>query len=97
MSEAVRATECTRHGLPWQPTGDWYQPYYVARCSHYGRRFVVDIRNAESGFVIVDYVEDLPDGDVLVEAHSPASEDVGTCWDRLVARMLADDPPQPES
>lgn len=92
-----RISECRRHGIPTVPTTG--VPYYVARCAHFGERFVVQINANDSGFIIVDYVEDLPDGDVLVEGHYPGlfDEELDELWQELTARMLANDPPRREA
>lgn len=94
---AVSPVECGRHGFPWAPSGRRSEPWYVVRCSHCGPRFVVHLRDHETGFNIVDYVEDLASGDVLVEdVDGLGDDDSAKAFDRLVARMLAGEPPQPE-
>lgn len=84
--------ECTRHGFTHEPTNNPHQPYYVERCSHIGSRFVVQIRSQFSGFVMVDYVEDVPGGDMVIEAHEPTDADA--TWDWLNQRMADGDPPK---
>lgn len=94
---AARHDECFRHGFPYTPSGRPGEPWYVVRCSHVGPRFVVHLRDHQTGYNIVDYVEDLPDGEVIVEACGGLDDDASArAFDRLVARMVAGDPPRPE-
>lgn len=93
-------SECRRHRLPSQydPASG---PYYVKRCAHFGERFVVEIKRGD-GIIggVVDYVEDVSDGEVIVEGHAAVSYETGQdregIWEWLVERMMADDPPDPE-
>jgi hypothetical protein len=80
--------DCTRHFVD-----NHNGMYYAHRCMHIGNRFVVEIRSRESGFVVVDYVEDLPNGDVLVEGYDPNPEYVDRIWERLTGYLLAGCPP----
>lgn len=82
-------SECPRHAKRLE----------VVRCTHIGERFVVQMQNPETGYVLVDYVEDLPDDGLIIETNDwyhaePAQLD--TVWQRAVERMRADDPPVPE-
>jgi hypothetical protein len=87
-------TECERH-RGFAPVSS-RSSYKVTRCAHIGQRFVVQIEPVDGHyFTTVDYVEDLSDGDVVVEAYSPQREDVDAVWDDLVAKMRADVPPDP--
>jgi hypothetical protein len=102
--------ECARHGLPWKPDTELpaWSHWYVKRCSHFGHRFVVDIRVSRGGFAAhVDYVEDRPAAVVSEGVASPSpltivcttnnhtEDEANQRFDMLVARMLADDPPYP--
>ena len=92
------ASECNRHHIPWEAGPD--DLFSVRRCAHLGDRFVVEIRATqwEGGFI--DYVEDLPDGEVLVEGHSAydysQNKDREGIWEALIERMMRDDPPDTE-
>lgn len=98
---------CTRHFA--SPDPNTKRSYYAKRCMHVGNRFVVEIRPTQWDGGFVDYVEDLPDGEVIVEGHSAlnygAGEDPETdewgdraddLWDYLTKRMMAGDPPNPD-
>lgn len=84
--------ECDRH-FPFVPdptpgtTGYPMFPYHTVRCTHLGNRFVVETANQASGWRFVDYVETLPDGEVVVETGE---------WEALVAQMERGEPPMPE-
>lgn len=89
--------ECPRHGLPWTPSMKREEPYYVVRCAHIGSRFVVNIRSWDLGFNSIDFVEDLPGGDLIIEpCHSNDASDAAMIFASLCARMLAGESPQPE-
>jgi len=81
------ASECTRHGL--HPTREKHKPddWFVYRCFHIDQRFVVDIRCDRWRAVHCDYVEDLPNGDLIVE---PGDEDD---WELFTSRLLVGDGP----
>lgn len=85
-------SECERHVF-------WHGPgYRVVRCTHIGERFVMHGEHG-SCYVAVDYVEDLPDGGVIVEGtdwYEPEPDAVEATWDDKVSRMRADIPPDPE-
>lgn len=76
----MAAWECTRH-FTWDKSHATVA--YTVRCMHLGSRFVVEIHSVDSDFVVIDYVEDLPNGDVLVE------DDETGGWDHHVAKMLS--------
>ncbi len=54
----------------------------VRRCCHLGNRFVIEMRRGDEAYRTVDFVEDLPDGGVLVEADC--------CWDEQQAQVIWD-------
>lgn len=85
------ATECPRHRFGSAAT--------IERCCHIGARFVVQATSPRTGYVMVDYVEDLPDGGLVIETndwYEPNSEAIDLIWQRAVERMRADDPPNAE-
>lgn len=95
VSEKLRRSECPRHGPQAVIPPDIPLPWVARRCSHYGSRFVVELHCAPLGYSHVDYVEDLPGGDVVVENHTVFGNQpmTDTVWDSLVAKMLAGVPP----
>lgn len=72
------------------------------RCSHYRGRFVVETKSPDvwqdqtprDPTYFIDYVEDLPDGSVIVEAYSllsvnlPTINERDTLYNVLVQKML---------
>jgi len=86
----MQQTECERH-----PTLDYFGPgTTIFKCAHLGPRFVIAMGGILGAF-FVDYVEDLSDGEVLVEAHFSMDE-WETAFDALETLMLFDVPPNPE-
>lgn len=85
------ATECERHAPP-----HFSGNYIVVRCAHFGTRFVVEFRTSLPDRHFMDYVEDLPDGDVLVQAGYVPVENSDDVWDYLHRCMMAGIPPDPE-
>ncbi len=85
---AVKEIECERH-----PRDYFGKNFQVERCAHFGNRFVIQIewngKTCPRG-PAVDYVEDLPDGEVLVEEHRGAD-----MFPVMEIKMLGDIPPQP--
>jgi hypothetical protein len=85
------AIGCERHRDVW----------LCRRCCHLGNRFVawVDSEGISRGswWAHIDYVEDLPDGEVLVEpGHADTLEAALELWDDMVAVMKSGRPPNPE-
>lgn len=83
--------KCDRH-FSFHPTGDPFLPWYSVRCLHIDNRFLVEVGNEphpDWGFV--DYVEERPDGTLVVETDR---EQGG--WERLGERIRAGDPPKGE-
>ncbi len=86
------AIGCPRH------KGQWHE----RRCYHLGNRFVDwvqmdewDGRPGGGGWsCFIDYVEDLPDGGVIVEPnHANNPEQAEELWQRQVAKMCRGEPP----
>ena len=94
----TRQSECPRHDDPLRPGNLLPSRYTVARCDHLGDRFVVQSDYCKSPLTWVDYVEDLPDGTVLVESRALVyAAEIAAVWDAFVAKMLAGIPPTPKS
>ena len=100
------AAECPWHGLRApcceEPV---HNCWWIVRCAHLDNRFVVAMRNRR-GTCFVDYVEDLPDGDLLVEPHTACFHGglsdvplgynegaVNRLFEELERKMLAGEPP----
>ena len=96
MTTRSDPVECARgHGDLNAP------PYHIVRCAHLGDLFVMEGgRNYPSGgYHYVDYVQDLPDGRVVVEHFVCWSDlvlppEITQEWDNFHARMLAGDGPR---
>lgn len=94
-----RQSECRRHRFPMTPgPGD---TIYTPRCVHLGNRFIVEFRSTRLPGGCVDYVEDLPNGDLICESHSfwedvPAFglPSVDALWNQLEERMREGNGPQ---
>lgn len=89
--EGEGANECPRHNFG--SVGK------LIRCCHIGERFVVHAHNPDTGYVMVDYVEDLPNDGLIIETndwYEPSPEAIETIWTQAVERMRADDPPNPD-
>lgn len=90
--------ECTRgHGIPFGltcpnaakyglPAGRGYL-YYWSRCAHVEETFIVEIRNSNDEITFLDYVLDLPNGEVVVEGHSPDEESLARYWEILEEKL----------
>lgn len=91
-------SECQRHRGFQRPKADCtsQQPYYVVRCCHIGRRFVVQIGSIADDLSHIDYVEDTVDDNVIVQAATAIPSTAEATWDEQVAQMRADVPPHPD-
>lgn len=68
----------------------------LVRCAHFQNRFVVEIAGTSSESHFIDYVEDMPDGSVVVEGYWVAPERQPEMWALLNAKMLEGEPPYDE-
>ncbi len=75
----------------------------IRRCAHLGNRFVAwvqldDWLKPEDWCCFVDYVEDKPDGGIIVEpSHTHTVEDAQVLWQEQIEKMQAGIPPDPEA
>jgi hypothetical protein len=67
--------------------------FRVVRCSHLGSRYVIETAHADGSPLGLDYVEEFPDGGILLEPYTGSCRDLDAAWDRFVARMRQDIPP----
>ncbi len=90
------AIGCPRH------RGEWHE----RRCYHLGNRFVDwvqmdnwDGRPGGGGWsCFIDYVEDLPEGGVIVEPnHANNAGEAEELWQRQVAKMYRGEPPDKDA
>ena len=61
----------------------------VVRCAHWSNRFVVEFRTSFQGWHFIDYVEDLPDDDVLMQANYVPMGKWDEVWSYLHGLMMA--------
>lgn len=83
--------ECSRHKTA--------APYRIARCCHIGDRFVVQMERPERRYTTIDYVEDLADGGLIVEAtdwYEAEPQEIETVWSAKLDRLRTDLPPDPD-
>jgi len=82
--------------------------HLIRRCAHLGDRYVAELRikpgtavgqplalasaTWDSGYI--DYSEDLPDDDMIVEGHRfETREEAATLWEEMTGRMLRGEAP----